>query len=95
MATYLILTQFYEEALETPEELKSLGKKVSTRIKKECPDVEWKQSYVTMGSYDVVDLVESDDPDQVMRAALIIRTLGRAHTETMQASEWQGFLDAL
>jgi uncharacterized protein with GYD domain len=95
MAHYIILTQFNEGALDEPQQLKNLGDEVSARIKEECPDLEWKESYVTTGSYDVVDLVKSDDPQQVMRAALIIRTLGHAHTETMQASEWKDFLDAL
>lgn len=95
MATYIILTQFYEDSLEDPQELKALGEEVSTRIGEECPDIDWKESYVTMGTYDVVDLVEADDPEQVMKAALIIRTFGRAHTETMLASGWRGFLDSL
>lgn len=95
MATYIILTQFYESALEEPQELKELGENVSSRIEEECPDVEWKESYVTTGAYDVLDVVEADDPQQVMRAALIIRSLGHAHTETMQASEWHDFLDTL
>ena len=45
-----------------PKGLKEVAAMVAARIKQECPKVVWKQSYVTMGRFDVVDIVESDDP---------------------------------
>ena len=48
-----------------------------------------------MGSYDVVDIVESDDPGQIEKAVMIIRSLGRSTTETLLATEWDDFLAAL
>ena len=50
--------------------LKKIAETVSAKIKSECPDVKWKESYSTMGRYDVVDIIESDDPKQVMKAAI-------------------------
>lgn len=55
----------------------------------------WKQSFVTLGRFDVVDIVESRDPQQVARAALLIRGYGHATTETMPATPWEDFLDSL
>jgi len=37
----------------------------------------------------VVDIIESDDPREVERAALIIRGYGHATTETLPATPWK------
>ena len=95
MATYVILSKLSQGAISTPAELKNLAEKVSGTIKTQCPEVEWKDSYATMGQYDVVDVVESDDPKQVEKAAMIIRAHGRSDTETLVATPWKDFLDVL
>lgn len=91
MATYIILSRLSHDALKNPDDLKKLADDVAGRIRKECPNVKWKDSYATLGRFDVVDIVEADDPKQVERAALIIRALGHAHTETMLATPWDEF----
>ena len=48
-----------------------------------------------MGRFDVVDIVESDDPMQIEKAAMIIRAYGHATTETLSATPWREFLAAL
>ena len=95
MATYVILSKFSPGALTEPKDLKRLADTVSDTIKKECPGVTWKDSYVTMGQFDVLDLVESDDPKQVEKAAMIIRAYGHSTTETALATPWREFLAAL
>lgn len=95
MATYIILSRFAAEAFREPKDFKDAAKKVSEAIKKRCPGVTWKDSYVTMGRFDVVDLVEANDPKEVERAAMIIRSYGHALTETMPATPWKEFLASL
>jgi uncharacterized protein with GYD domain len=95
MSTYIILSRFSPEAFEEPKDFKRLAEKVSSKIKSECPDVEWKSSYATMGRFDVIDIVESDDPEQVEKAAMIIHGFGRSTTETLIATPWKDFLDML
>ncbi|MFP3880230.1 MAG: GYD domain-containing protein [Dehalococcoidia bacterium] len=92
MATYIILSQVSPQALEDPREFRQLAEKVSAKIKKECPGVVWKESYGTLGRFDVVDIVESDDPQQVARAVVILRTAGHEATETLMAAPWKEFL---
>ena len=65
------------------------------KIKAECPAVSWKDSYLTLGRFDVVDIVESDDLKQLERAALIIRAHGHATTETLQGTAWKEFIATL
>jgi len=95
VATFVILSKISPDAFSEPRELKKIAHNVASRIRKECPDVVWKQSFALMGRFDVIDIVESRDIEQVERAALIIRSYGHAATETMPATPWKQFIDAL
>jgi uncharacterized protein with GYD domain len=95
MSTYVILSRISAEAFSDPKDFRELAAAVSKRIKSECPGVAWKESFATMGRFDVVDVVESDDPNQVEKAAMIIRGYGHASTETLAATPWKQFLEML
>jgi len=95
MTAYIILTKVSPQAMEAPEDFKVLAERVSHKIKEECPAVHWKESYATLGRFDVVDIVESEDQAQVERAAMIIRAQGHSTTETMVATSWKEFLSNL
>ena len=73
MQTYIIVSKISPQAFKDSIEFKQLASNVSEKIKNECPEVVWKDSYVTMGRFDVVDIVESDGPKNVEKAAMIIR----------------------
>ena len=95
MARYVILSRFSPEAFRDPREFLKLAEEVSGQIKRQCPDVKWKKSYATLGRFDVVDVVECDDPGQIERAAMIIRAYGHTTTETLVATPWKHFLENL
>lgn len=95
MATYVILSRFSPESFENPSEIKQLADQVSKRIKNECPEVVWKHSYATIGRFDIVDILESEDLQQVNKAAMIIRAQGHSSTETLVATPWKEFLEML
>ena len=95
MATYVILSRFSPEAFSDPKEVAKLAAKVSQEIKRQCPEVRWKDSYATTGRFDAVDIVESDDPKEITRAALLIRAHGHSTTETLLATPWKEFLAQL
>ena len=95
MATYIILSKLSVNAFDTPDGLKGLARRVREKLDKECPGAKWVQSFGCMGSYDVVDIVESNDPQQIEKAVMIIRALGRSVTETLLATPWDDFLKAL
>jgi uncharacterized protein with GYD domain len=95
MATYIILSRVSPEALREPKGFKELAQTVSAKIKSECPGVKWKDSYATLGRFDVVDIVEADDLKQVEKAAMIIRAYGHSMTETLVATPWKEFLTNL
>lgn len=95
MAIYVILSKISPDAFEDPKEFRKIASEVASRIRKQCRGVTWKQSFATLGRFDVVDIVESRDPEQVARAALLIRGYGHATTETLPATEWKDFLEEL
>ena len=95
MATYVILSRFSTEAFAQSKDFKKLAEAVSSKIKKECNGVTWKQSFATLGRFDAVDIVEADDPKDIEKAAMIIRGHGHSITETLLATPWKEFLAAL
>lgn len=94
MATYVILSRFSPGSFKDPKEFKKLAEAVSAKIKSECSGVRWK-GYATLGRFDVVDIVEANDPKQIEKAAMIIRAYGHSTTETLVATSWEEFLKAL
>jgi uncharacterized protein with GYD domain len=95
VATYIILSRFSPEAFDDPKKFKDLATEVSAKIKKQCPDINWRGSFATLGRFDVVDLVEAEDPKQIEKAAMIIRAYGHSTTETLVATPWKEFLATL
>lgn len=93
MAHYVVLTRVSPEALQTPEGLLDLEKKVKERVAKECPDVQWVSNFAVMGPYDYLDIFEAPDNDTAMRVSAIIRSFGNASTELWPATEWSRFRD--
>ena len=95
MTTYIMLSRFSPEAFEDPKNFRDLAAAVSEKIKRLCPDVTWKGSFATLGRFDVVDLIEADEPKQIEKAAMIIRAYGHSTTETLVATPWKEFLSVL
>jgi len=48
-----------------------------------------------LGRFDVVDFVEAATPEEVEKAAMIIRCYGHSSTETMVATPWKDFITTL
>lgn len=95
MATYVILTKLAPDAFKDPSEFPDIARTVSEKIKADCPQVTWKESYMVTGPYDVLDVVEASDLTSVERACMIIRAYGHGTTETLVATPWGQFLESL
>ena len=92
MSTYIILSRVSPGAFREPKDFKKLAEAVAAKIKSDCPGVVWKDSYATLGRFDVVDIIEADDIKQVEKAAMIIRAYGHSATQTLVATPWKEFL---
>lgn len=95
MARYVILSRISPDALHDPSDLRKLAERVSGEIKAQCPGVTWIDSYATWGRFDVIDIVETDDPAQLQRTVMLLRAHGHETTETLGATPWKAFVDAL
>ena len=95
MATYVILSRFSPDAFRDPKDFKKLADTVSSKIKSDCPGIAWKHSFATLGRFDVVDIVETEDPRQIEKAAIIIRAYGHSTTETLAGTPWKEFIARL
>ncbi len=95
MTTYIILSRISPEGFATVKQFKELSESVLNRIQNECPGVRWKQSFATLGRFDIVDIVEAEDPKELEKATMIMRAYGNLSTETLVATPWKEFLQAL
>ena len=95
MSIYIILSRVSPDAFRDYKDFKRAADAVTAKIKSDCPGVVWKDSYAVMGRFDFVDIVEADDPKQVEKASMIIRTHGHSRTETLPATPWKEFLASL
>lgn len=95
MATFVILSSISPDAFRDPKDFPKLATSVASKIKSACPGIRWQASFALMGQYDVLDIVEADDPEEVARAAMIIRACGHSTTQIMPAMPWAGFVDMM
>ena len=95
MATYVVLSRVTPGACREPGDFRKVVDTVIKRIEKDCPGITFKNSYATLGHFDFVDVIESDDPEQVEKAILIMRACGQSETETMLATPFEEFLARL
>ena len=92
MTTYVILSRMTPGAFRDPADFTKVVASVVDRIKNECPGVTFKDSYATLGRFDYVDIIESDEPKQVEKALMIMRATGQSETETLVATPFYEFL---
>lgn len=95
METYVILTKLSADSFHDPAEFPQTAHTVAAKIKAQCPDVVWKESYALMGRFDVLDVIEAPSRQMAEQAAMLIRAYGHATTETLAATPWKQFLREL
>ena len=93
MGSYILLTRLSPDAIKEPKTYEDLGRRVTEKIHRECPQVRWVSSYTTLGPYDYVDIFEAPDEATATKVALIIRSFGHATTETWLATPYERFIE--
>ena len=86
-----MLTRLNPDAVRSPRELEPLEREAMKRVREECPDVEWLNSYAVLGPYDYLDVFIANDIETAARVSALIRTFGHAQTEIWTATDWDRF----
>ena len=83
MSTYIVLLTYTAQGVEnikdSPRRLDT-GRKAFKKL-----GVKLKETYLTMGRYDHVMVVEAPDDATFAKAMLTLAALGNVHTESLQA----------
>jgi len=93
MGTYILLTRLSPDAIKDTKTYEDLGRKVTDKIHRECPQVRWVSSYTTLGPYDYLDIFEAPDEATATKVALVVRSFGHATTETWLATPYERFIE--
>ena len=83
MATYIVLGKWTQQGSQGATEggkRRQAAKEVAKSFGGEI-----KQTYLTMGEYDIVAIVEAPDDEAVAKIALKIGSFGNLHTQTLRA----------
>lgn len=91
MNSFVMLTRVSHESMRSPQALAMLEREVMARVRSDCPEVKWLNSYAVLGPYDYLDIFEAPDVATAMRVATLIRTLGHAESEVWPAASWSEF----
>jgi uncharacterized protein with GYD domain len=91
MPTFIMLTRLNPDAVRSPRGLEQLEREAMKRVREECPDVEWLNSYAILGPCDYLDIFIANDIETAARVSALIRTFGHANTEIWTATEWDRF----
>lgn len=95
MEVYVILSKINPGGFTNSKEFKQAAEEVSKLIRQDCPNIVWRDSYALLGDYDVVDIVESPSKAELIKAVEIIRSTGKASTQTFSAISWNEHIDSL
>ena len=89
MPTYITLLKYTQQGVakvkDSPKRLDA-GRKAFKKM-----GVEIKDTYLLMGRYDLLSVVEAPDDDSIARAMLSLGSQGNVQTETMRAWNEQEF----
>ena len=83
MATYIVLAHFTDQGIRGVKDSPKRADAFKALAKKAGANVE--ELYWTLGSYDVVAIVEAPDVETITALGLSIGKLGNVRTETLRA----------
>ncbi|MEX2489085.1 MAG: GYD domain-containing protein [Pseudomonadales bacterium] len=89
MHSLMILSHIDDNALMDIGAFQAEKEFLRERLNGQCPDVQWRIYYSTLGAYDVVNLLNSEDYEQLMKASRFIQNFHGMKTEIVFATRWE------
>ncbi len=96
MSTYILLINYTQQGIENVKESPARLDKARELLQTLGGEV--KDFYLTMGSHDVVVIIEGPDDETLIKAALVTASTGNVRTETFRAfteAEYRKLIAAL
>ncbi len=91
MAKYFMACRIGSRILSSPPSLGELGRRIRHKLQNLAPAAAIESCYSLLGPYDLLYLLEAPDNVTAMKVAMIVRSLGIAHTEIWPAMEATAF----
>lgn len=95
MTTFIMLTRLAHEDLDSPQHLEDMERQMMDRIRRDCPEVKWRESFAVLGPYDYFDVFDAPDVASATKVSTLLRTYGKADVEVWPATEWRQFKEML
>ena len=95
MQTFVMVTRIQPDGLASGRSLHHLEERTMGHIRRECPEVEWVESFALLGPYDYLDIFTAPDIETATRVATLVQIHGHATTETWGAVPWRRFKELL
>lgn len=86
MPTFVTLTRLASGSLRSPRSLEQLEQQVTARIRSECTEVEWLQSFALLGPHDYLNVFRAPDIEAASKVSALVRSFGVAQTELWRPS---------
>lgn len=91
MAIFVMLSKLSSHAPGEIKTMATLDDELCQRLRTDCPTVKRIASYVLLGEYDFMHILEAPDPTTAAKVALIIHSLGMGSTQTLTAIPFEEF----
>jgi uncharacterized protein with GYD domain len=96
MATYIVLINYTDKGIQTIKD--SPARLASSKEEARSFGCEVKAFYLTMGAYDIIEVIEAPDDRSIARLTLAVASGGNIRTTTLRAfpeAEFKSIVESL
>jgi len=83
MPTYVVLANLTQQGIQAAKEIPE--RRAAAKEAAKALGITWRESWLTMGQYDVVVILDAPDDETVARFALQMGMRGNVSTQTLRA----------
>jgi len=83
MPTYVVLARMTHQGIQTAKDIPQ--RRTAAKEAAKALGITWRESYLTMGQYDVVLILDAPDDETMAKFALQIGSRGNLSTRTLRA----------
>ncbi|MCD6344210.1 MAG: GYD domain-containing protein [Anaerolineae bacterium] len=95
MTTFVMLSKFSRHYPGEIKSLAELNQELGQHLREDFPSVKHIASYVLLGEYDFLHILEAPDATLAAKIALLLHSLGMGSTQTLTAIPFEEFYDVM